>query len=171
MLAKGIVSNRQGGTQVNSSKALSSILFLLAVITTALFWFMTDVVPSADAHGTAITYTATFTVQGHFEGGDPMANAEVSVFTPDDPENAWEQGIADDEGRYTFTTVSDKPGDWAVSYRSAGHGDIAYIPVGTGVASPSGLSSGLQRAVMAAAVIWGFVGTALYFQARQKADS
>ena len=146
---------------------------LLAVITTALFWFMTEVTPSANAHGTAITYTATFTVQGYFDSGEPMANAEVSVFTPEDPENAWEQGIADDEGRYTFTTVSDKTGDWAVSYRSAGHGDIAYIPVGTGAAASSSgaLTGGLQRAVMAIAVIWGFVGTALYFQARQKAAS
>ena len=157
-------------TRVNNSKALTSIFFLMAGITTALFWFMTDVAPPANAHGTAITYTATFTVQGSFDNGEPMANAEVSIYTPEDPRNAWEQGIADEEGRYTFAPVSDQPGDWAVSFRTSGHGDIAYIPVGTGVANPSGLSGGLQRAVMAVAVVWGFIGTALYFQARQKAN-
>ena len=152
---------------VNGLLAKRGALFCLIVaLVTTLFWLVVEVVPAANAHGTAITYTATFTVQGTFDSGEPMANAEVSVFTPDDPENAWEQGLADDEGRYTFTTVSDKPGDWAVSYRSAGHGDIAYIPVGTGLATPGGLNSGLQRAVMAVAVIWGFIGTALYFQSR-----
>lgn len=143
---------------------------LLAVCVTALFWFLTDVVPAVYAHGTTITYTTSITVQGAFDSGEPMANAEVSIFAPDEPEIAWEKGIADDEGYYTFAADPDKLGDWAVSYRSAGHGDIVYIPIGTGVATTGGLNSGsgLQRVVMAAAVIWGFIGTALYFQARQK---
>ncbi|MFK7804115.1 MAG: carboxypeptidase regulatory-like domain-containing protein [Anaerolineae bacterium] len=153
----------------NNSTILSKILVSAAIFTAALFWFLSSVAPAANAHGTSITYATTLTVQGAFESGEPMSNAEVTIFTPTDPQNAWGQGIADEEGRYTFTPDASIEGEWTVSYRSAGHGDIAYIPVGEGVTgSGGGLTGNLQRIVMAVAVIWGFVGTALYFQSKQK---
>lgn len=152
----------------NNQTTISKFIASAAVLTAVLFWFLGEVAPAADAHGTSITYATTLTVQGAFESGEPMSNAEVSIFTPDDPQNAWERGIADEDGRYTFTPDTAIDGEWTVSYRSAGHGDIAYIPVGDGVTgSGGGLTGNLQRIIMAIAVIWGFIGTALYFQSKQ----
>lgn len=168
MSVKGTVTSRMEATRVKS-KTLTTTLSCLAVLTAAAFWFLASSAPTAKAHGTLITFSATYTAQGKFEGGEVMSNAEVSIFTPEDPETPWEQGIADEEGRYTFTPDGDLVGDWTVSYRSAGHGDIAYIPVGVSTGA-GGLTGGLQRGVMAIAVIWGFIGTALYFQAKQSSS-
>ena len=53
--------------------------------------------------------------------------------------------------------------------RQAGHGDITVIPVSeagvitTEFSNSAGLTP-LQRGIVAGAVIWGCVGTALYFR-------
>lgn len=151
----------------------------------------------AIAHGVGITYEATeaIALQANYDSGEPMAEAQVTVYSPEDPSTPWLTGTADQSGRFVFAPDTSTPGNWEVQVRQAGHGEILNIPIGgeEGVlgasadgTSESGLSvasgesnsqiaSGIgdnlsvpQKGLMAVSVIWGFVGTALFFLARKK---
>ena len=128
------------------------------------------------AHGANIDYrqTSAITIEAKYDDGTPMANAQVVIYAPSDRATPWLKGTTDDSGNFTFVpdTDTENVGDWDVKVRQAGHGDITSIPI-TGDSSEnaaeaqlssdgSGYSSA-QKAVMAAAGIWGFIGTALFF--------
>jgi nickel transport protein len=125
----------------------------------------------AQAHGAKIDYTVDMAIEivARYDSGEPMAGAQVSVYAPDDPTTPWLTGVCDDEGRFRFTPDTSKPGTWDVQVRQAGHGDIVHIPVGEGSAGTGGAGgyTPLQIVLMAACVIWGAVGTALYFWRRK----
>lgn len=140
----------------------------------------------ASAHGTQMQYRKVEAVEidAAYEGGEPMANAQVRVYTPDDQSTPWKTATTDEQGRFSFVPDQSKPGNWEVMIRQAGHGEIINIPVESAanaeelnqsekVISQTNLSSGgqtqLQRVLLGAAGVWGFVGTALFF-ARRKTD-
>lgn len=121
------------------------------------------------AHGTQIQarMTSAVEIQATYDNQAPMAGAQVQVFSPSDPQTPVMTGSTDEEGKFRFTP--DQDGNWEVAVRQAGHGSIAVIPVsldGTiadNLAPSPGLT-GLQRGIVAGAVTWGCVGTALYFR-------
>jgi nickel transport protein len=139
--------------------ALVGVLMLLVLPAQAL------------AHGVNIEYSSDveITIVAKYDTGTPMAGAQVTVYAPDDPTTPWLTGVCDDEGVFSFTPDTSLPGTWDVQVRLAGHGGIIHIPVGEGATSSGGLGgySWLQIAIMAACVIWGSVGTALYFRRRR----
>ncbi len=110
----------------------------------------------------------------NFDSGEPMAGAQVRVYAPDAPAKVWAQGLTDQAGVFRFVPDSAIAGGWVVQVRQAGHGamgEIFLAPEMLAATRPtiplSASSSGpdlLQKAMMAAAIIWGFVGTALYFK-------
>lgn len=134
------------------------------------------------AHGVNIEYkeTSAITIQAKYDDGTPMANAQVIVYAPSDLATPWLKGTTDDLGSFTFVP-DNKPqniGNWDVKVRQSGHGDITSIPITDGKLakvvdnrslSPGGGYSSAQKIVMAAAVGWGFLGTALFFS-RSKSD-
>lgn len=125
------------------------------------------------AHGAKIEYTVSMVVElvAAYDNGEPMAGAQFVVYAPDDPSTPWLTGVCDDEGRFSFTPDTSKPGIWDVKVRQAGHGDIVHIPIGEGavVAGGTGGYTTLQIGLMVACVVWGSVGTALYFSSRRRA--
>jgi nickel transport protein len=126
------------------------------------------------AHGVNIQYTSDIeiTIVAEYDSGEPMAGAQVAVYAPDDPSTPWLTGVCDNEGRFSFTPDVSIPGTWDVQVRLAGHGGMVHIPVGGDSAATSGGVGGysyLQIALMAACVIWGCIGTALYFRRRRLA--
>ena len=125
------------------------------------------------AHGVNIQYSSDIeiTIVASYDSGGPMAGAQVTVYAPDDPSTPWLTGVCDDEGRFSFTPDSSIPGTWDVQVRLAGHGGMIHIPVGEGTAGSGGVGgySYLQIGLMAACVIWGNIGTALYFRRRRPA--
>jgi len=124
----------------------------------------------AYAHGAKIEYTIGMTVEivATYDSGEPMAEAQVTVYAPDDPSTPWMTGVCDDEGRFSFTPDTTITGTWDVQVRQAGHGDIVHIPIGADSTSDgSGGYTPLQIALMAVCVIWGSIGTALYFSRRR----
>ena len=135
---------------------------------------------SAIAHGTKIEYRTTqaLEVQATYESGEPMANAQVTIYSPENPSDPWLTGTTDDQGRFMFMPDSTMVGNWDVQIRQAGHGDIVSIPLagidgsGTSFASTvrgtSEALSPLQKIVMAGVVIWGLLGTALFFSSRAR---
>lgn len=128
------------------------------------------------AHGVAIEYKTTqaLEIQANYDTGEPMRGAQVTVYAPDKDE-PWLKGQTDDRGRFTFTPDASLPGNWEIKVRSAGHGDIVTIPVGathgaTHTVVPTSGSIGytpLQKGVMTASVVWGLIGTALFFWRRK----
>ncbi|MEM8861168.1 MAG: carboxypeptidase-like regulatory domain-containing protein [Chloroflexota bacterium] len=125
---------------------------------------------SANAHGTAVTYSlvSTVRVNAEFDTGEPMSEAQVTVYAPNDPQTPWLKGVADADGNFSFDPDPEIIGDYSVQVRLAGHGEFITVPVGGGTASSTGGQTTAQQLIMAAAVIWGFIGTALYFSARKK---
>jgi len=125
----------------------------------------------AYAHGARIEYTSSMAINivAKYDSGEPMGGAQVVVYAPDNPSTPWLTGVCDDEGRFTFTPDSTKPGTWDVQVRQAGHGDIVHIPVGEDavVSGSTNSYSALQIALMAVCVVWGIAGTALYFSRRR----
>lgn len=123
------------------------------------------------AHGARIEYTVSTTIDivATYDSGEPMAGAQVTVYAPDDPSTPRLTGVCDDEGRFSFTPDSSEPGTWDVQVRQAGHGDIVHIPIG-GSAEGSGAAGDytvLQIVLMAVCVVWGSIGTTLYFLRRK----
>lgn len=138
----------------------------------------------AFAHGSTIEYrkTQAIEIQANYEQNVPMANAQVTIYAPNNPSVPWQQGITDDQGRFSFIPDRTQPGFWEVKVRQAGHGSILTIPVAettpaATVPTARSLVEGsnetytpLQKTVMAMAGIWGCVGTALFFS-RKKIDN
>jgi nickel transport protein len=132
------------------------------------------------AHGAQIKYrlTSAITVNAIYDDGNPMSNAQVVIYAPDEPTTPWLQGITDDQGGFSFVPDPKKLGNWDVKIRQAGHGDIVSIPWDggnlsgqTSTASIEGGYTSLQKVVMAAVGVWGFVGTALFFWGKQAKKS
>lgn len=129
---------------------------------------------AAFAHGAKIEYTLSTAIElvATYDSGEPMAGAQVTVYAPDDLANAWLTGACDDQGRFFFTPDPEKPGTWDVQVRQAGHGDIVHIAIGEGAAASGGGGfTPAQIALMAACVIWGFVGTGLFFARRNRTET
>lgn len=157
-------------------KVLIPVLFVSVVGWTA----------KALAHGASIQHRQMQAVQieAAYAGGQPMAEAQVTVYRPDDPTTVWKTGMTDESGQFAF--VPDQPGQWEVQVRQAGHGDIATIAVSEnavdaapskatssqlnsmGWFSGSGEYSPLEKALYGAAGAWGFFGTALFFARQRK---
>ncbi len=125
---------------------------------------------TVSAHGAKIEYQISVAVEirATYDTGEPMAGGQVAVYAPDDLSTPWLTGVCDEEGRFSFTPDSSRPGTWDVQVRQSGHGDMVHIPIGEGVAVAGGSGySSLQIVLMAACVVWGFVGTALFFSRRR----
>ena len=125
---------------------------------------------TAFAHGAKIEYTISMAIEIHaaYDTGEPMAGGQVAVYAPDDPSTPWLTGVCDEEGRFTFTPDPSRPGTWDVQVRQSGHGDMVHIPIGEDVVmSGSTGYTPLQIVLMGASVVWGFVGTALFFSRRR----
>ena len=125
----------------------------------------------AYAHGVIIEYTVDVAIEvvAMYDNGEPMAGAQVVVYAPDDPSTPWMTGVCDDKGRFTFVPDASKPGTWDIQVRQAGHGGMVHISIGEGMlaTTETGGFGVLQIVLMSACVIWGFVGTALYFSRRR----
>ena len=136
---------------------------------------LTAVPKQALAHGANIDYrqTSAITIEAKYDDGTPMANAQVVVYAPSDRATPWLKGTTDDSGNFTFVpdTNAENVGDWDVKVRQAGHGDITSIPLtgdrkntaDTQLSSTGAGYTPSQKVFMAAAGVWGFIGTALFF--------
>lgn len=149
--------------------------FLLPLLFVSVF----DWSSKASAHSTEIQHRQVQAVQidASYAGGQPMANAQVTVYAPDNPSEAWKTGTTDPEGLYTF--VPDRSGQWDVRVRQAGHGDIVTISVqkdtnnqaaASDWLSPESENPTVQKVLYSAAGAWGFFGTALFLVRRRNKD-
>jgi len=137
----------------------------------------------AIAHGAKANYkiTSSIEIQANYDSGQPMKNAQVTVYSPADPNQPWSKGLTDEKGYFWFTPDYSQAGYWEVKVRQAGHGALISIPIDSKVNNNSQNSevvrnnlqefSPLQKALMIASVIWGCVGTALFFYRGKQSNS
>lgn len=146
----------------------------------------------AIAHGVRMQAreTQAIEVNAEYDNGEPMAEAQVTVYAPSEPTSPWLEGTTDKNGNFMFTPDSSQPGNWSIQVRQAGHGSIVNVPiegnqaqVGGGTAEVAGSASErvantsstnftpLQTILMGAAGVWGFIGTALFFMRSNKSNS
>ncbi len=143
--------------------ALLLVLSLVLVVATTA---------PALAHGTKFEYQAraSYEILASYDDGTPMSEAQVTVYAPNEPSKPWTTGICDEKGRYVLTPDTSIVGEWTVQIRKAGHGGMLNIPVGENNDATAG-STGytpVQLAVMIIAVLWGLLGTGLYFKRERK---
>ncbi|NJL82261.1 MAG: carboxypeptidase regulatory-like domain-containing protein [Chloroflexaceae bacterium] len=139
------------------------------------------------AHGATVEYrqVQAIEIDATYSGGQPMGNAQVTVYAPNNPAKPWLTGMTDPQGRFSFTPDPAQPGNWEVKVRQAGHGDLVTVPVREEIAlSPSktkesaslsrwvargdrDYASKTQQVLLGAAGVWGFFGTALFFARRK----
>lgn len=83
----------------------------------------------AHAHGVELDQEQTdaVAIEATYDTGEPMVDAQVSVYSPDDSETPWENGHIDEEGNFLF--VPTEEGTWEVEVRQAGHGDVIEVSV------------------------------------------
>lgn len=138
-----------------------------------------DAAPSL-AHGTNIQHqiTSAVKIQAAYDTGEPMAEAQVSVYAPDDPQQPWMTGLTNEQGEFIFTPDNTLSGNWEVQVRQAGHGDIVTIPWDASASDTAAVAANntatastgyttAQLLLMGATGVWGLVGTALFFSRRQ----
>lgn len=132
------------------------------------------------SHGAIATVTHTFSVEATYSSGEPMAQAQVVVYSPENPDQPWTRGQTNEAGKFEFSP--DTVGNWEVVIRQAGHGTTVSVPVSTAVnaqikpaanegpptatlvsASEPLTTSPLQRWATAGAALWGLIGTVLFF--------
>ncbi len=64
-----------------------------------------------------------------YSTGEPMVEAEVLVYAPNDAETPWAETVTDDGGQFVFVPDEALQGEWRVEITEAGHQDILIIPV------------------------------------------
>lgn len=126
------------------------------------------------AHGVELEYQESNAIEiiARYDTGEPMAEAQVAVFAPGSPAEPWLTGLSDESGRFYFVPDPQMPGLWEVQVRQAGHGGLIRVEVTeTGENGDTPPAAGgftfAQRVLMTAAVVWGLVGTALFFSRRR----
>lgn len=152
--------SRVGFSKTSFRTAFLLVLSLVLVLST---------VSLALAHGTKLAYRAqtSYEIAAAYDDGTPMSEAQVTVFAPNEPSRPWTTGTCDENGRYVLTPDTSIAGEWAVQIRKAGHGGMVSIPIGVNDRKKAAESTGytpVQVVIMAAAVVWGLIGTALYFK-------
>ncbi len=120
-------------------------------------------------------------VRASYHSGRPMAAARAAVYAPGSGDEPWLTGACADDGSFSFEPPPGKGGEWTVRVTDRGHAGVVTIalppPGGDGAGAPARSEvraeassaphlSTLQRVLMGACVIWGLVGTALFFSRR-----
>lgn len=123
------------------------------------------------SHGTQyeIVKSGEIGVRAMYDSGEAMAGADVLVFPPGSAASASTMKT-DSSGLFHFTP--DIPGTWTFQVRdSSGHGMRINLQIDESLSLISESRAGaglnmLQKIVMALSLVWGAIGTALYFKGR-----
>lgn len=71
-----------------------------------------------------LEFTATFST------GEPMEEATVEIYAPNDSDTPWRTTTTDANGTFSFLPDESIQGEWRVEIGSDGHQDILLVPVG-----------------------------------------
>lgn len=101
---------------------------------------------------------STMEVQSVFSNGEPLKGANVTIYSPEQPNRPWAKGMTDAQGRFTFTPDQSISGDWEIDIQQEGHGDILVVPVDAAGIDADRVSQTEARDVHYASSPWMAVG-------------
>ncbi len=109
-------------------------------------------------------------VHALYGGAEPVTDADVSIFSPENPDSPYQTGITDIAGLFAF--VPSGAGQWRVVIDDGfGHRAEQEIAVDWSAASsdaaPSGARSTADKAVLGVSIIFGLTGLLLWSQSRR----
>jgi nickel transport protein len=152
-------------------------IFRLSVVRTHLTILigcilMAGAAVGVSAHGTEyqVFTEGVVGVEARYATGEPMAQATVLVFAPGETEVTYETGT-DKNG--VVCIAPRQTGTWILQVRDeGGHGMRINLTVDEDMTIENGEQGNttlslLQKVIMAAAVGWGLIGTALFFKGRK----
>jgi nickel transport protein len=161
-------------------RCLRSLLLGLAILWSEGAWAHAVQVQHRSTRAIAITAR---------HGTEPLTGGQVVVFSPTSRAVPWQRGTLDAQGTYVFVPDWTVAGTWEVRVAQGGHGGVITIPIARDPApkaTPSTAAAPIpstpqpevpvqsvadfspaQRAVMIGSVVWGFLGTALFFTRRR----
>ena len=126
------------------------------------------------AHGVhhSVTRDEAVIVNAMYQGNEPMAYAEVKIYSPADSEVEYQNARTDKNGKFAF--YPDMKGEWTIKVNDGmGHGFTEKVDVSTiHDAGHSHAHSGLSathKVIMTICIVWGFAGFYFYFKSRQPA--
>ncbi len=112
-------------------------------------------------------------ISAAFDDGLPMDGAQVTVFSAAEPSAPYISGMTDENGEFAFLPDIEQSLSWDVQVRKAGHGDMVHFSLAEeseDFIEQRGLTT-LQIILMSACVVWGFIGTALFFASKRKGQN
>lgn len=138
----------------------------------AVILFFCVIIGNAYSHGTEyeIIRSELVVIRASLDTGEAMAESDVLIFAPGETDVS-DKTITDKDGVFSF--LPDKPGTWIIQVRGKeGHGLRINLDIDESLklAADQNLSSAiplLQKIVMVICVLWGFIGTFLYFKRRK----
>lgn len=118
------------------------------------------------AHGVQVEYqtSQTYTIRATFDNGEPLNNGQVTIYSPNEPNQPWKTGTTNEKGEYLFSPDPSMLGEWYIQVRKAGHGGNTTIDTMGNSDGGAASFSALQKVVMIGSVLWGILGTTLYFR-------
>lgn len=129
------------------------------------------VAAAGHTHGVNLEWRTVeaFVIEACYDDGVPLSGAEVKVYMQSDPATPAVTGTCDESGRFIFMPDSTTTGNLDIQVIKDGHGGWIHLRPDTtgytGGSSDAGLSTP-RNLIVAVCVVWGFVGTALYFRHR-----
>lgn len=129
------------------------------------------------AHGTQyeIIYPKEVTIQAKYNSGLPMSVCQVLFYKPLQEKASFET-MTDLNGLFSF--IPSESGTWICKVRDQeGHGLRINLNIGKDLRLMDAQNhhhqhfSLAQKIIMSFCIIWGLVGTALFFQARKKTNA
>ncbi|MEB3213306.1 MAG: carboxypeptidase regulatory-like domain-containing protein [Leptolyngbyaceae bacterium] len=68
--------------------------------------------------------------QSTFSTGEPVQEAQVTIYSPDNPDEPWAELTTDEEGRFSFNPDEAIAGNWEIRIdQGIGHTDLWTVPV------------------------------------------
>lgn len=107
-----------------------------------------------------------------YDTGEPMVDAEVAIYHPKDYKKPYLTMTTDQQGCFMF--LPNISGKWAIVVNdNSGHGVQKTIEVDLSTNSDFSIAKGYvtQKIIMALCVIWGLIGTSLFFISKNKNSS
>ncbi|MEM9136676.1 MAG: hypothetical protein AAGB01_04940 [Cyanobacteria bacterium P01_F01_bin.42] len=86
-----------------------------------------------------------------FSTGEPMAEAPVKIYSPDNLDTPWFEGKTDEDGKFNFQPDKSMEGEWTVEIGELSHADILSVPVQSGGIQLDNISRDLSDAQVAQA--------------------
>ena len=121
----------------------------LSLIGLALISSLVIPLEKASAHMVETDYLLSpdngLAIDVNFSTGEPLADAPVKIYSPDNLEEPWMEGRTDENGEFSFKPDQERKGEWTVEIGEFSHADYLSVPVESDGIQIDNISQGLSQ--------------------------